>query len=134
MYKTGRCFSKLFINISRIKILCYKNLVLECASNWRKEISDEEMKNFDILCIFLTIRLCSVYLVQTFFVPDEYWQSLEVAHRISFGYGYLTWEWKEGIRSYIYPLIISCFYTVLKIFNLDEAVFLVINTFFCIYF
>ncbi|KAJ6296068.1 hypothetical protein OIU78_023996 [Salix suchowensis] len=27
---------------------------------------------------------------------DEHWQALEVAHRIVFGYGHLTWEWRKG--------------------------------------
>jgi phosphatidylinositol glycan class B len=25
--------------------------------------------------------------------PDEYWQGTEIAHRLYYGYGYLTWEW-----------------------------------------
>jgi phosphatidylinositol glycan class B len=83
------------------------------------------MKNWDVFGIFLLIRLFSVFFVQTYFVPDEYWQSLEVAHKISFGYGYLTWEWRAGIRSYIYPLIISAFYTILKFFELDDPIFLI---------
>lgn len=83
------------------------------------------MKNWDVFGIFLLIRLFSVFFVQTYFVPDEYWQSLEVAHKISFGYGYLTWEWRAGIRSYIYPLIISAFYTILKFFEIDDPIFLV---------
>ena len=41
----------------------------------------------------LTVRVASVFLVQTNFVPDEYWQSVEVAHESAFGYGHLTWEW-----------------------------------------
>ncbi|XP_044258061.1 GPI mannosyltransferase 3 [Tribolium madens] len=83
------------------------------------------MKNWDVFCIFLIVRLASVFLVQTFFVPDEYWQSLEVAHGISFGYGYLTWEWRAGIRSYIYPLIFSCFYSLLNYFQLDDPLVLI---------
>ncbi|RZB38920.1 Glyco transf 22 domain containing protein [Asbolus verrucosus] len=70
-------------------------------------------------------NLASVFLVRTFFVPDEYWQSLEVSHRFAFGYGYLTWEWKAGIRSYIYPLIFSGFYTILKLVGLDDPTLLI---------
>lgn len=83
------------------------------------------MKNWDVFAIFLLLRLASVFLVQTFFVPDEYWQSLEVAHKISFGYGYLTWEWKNGIRSYIYPLLISAFYSILNLIGMDKPILLV---------
>lgn len=34
-------------------------------------------------------------------------------------YGYLTWEWKEGIRSYFYPAIIAVVYKILGILHLD---------------
>lgn len=79
------------------------------------------MENLDVYLIFLCIRLLSVFLVQTCFVPDEYWQSLEVAHKFVFGYGHLTWEWTQGIRSYFHPLIITVFYKIVQILSLDYA-------------
>ena len=39
-----------------------------------------------VLAALAAFRACSAALCQTAFVPDEYWQSLEVAHRIVFGY------------------------------------------------
>ncbi|EFX79028.1 hypothetical protein DAPPUDRAFT_197829 [Daphnia pulex] len=74
----------------------------------------------NLLCVFLITRLSSVFVVQTWFVPDEYWQSLEVSHRLSFGYGYLTWEWLEGIRSLIYPLFFCIPYKLMAYFSLDD--------------
>ncbi|GLH01716.1 GPI mannosyltransferase 3 [Gryllus bimaculatus] len=56
---------------------------------------------------------------RTAFVPDEYWQSLEVAHSIVFHYGNITWEWQEGLRSYIYPSIFAVLYKVLQFFEMD---------------
>lgn len=53
-------------------------------------------------------RLLWVGLSQTYFVPDEYWQSLEVAQdMLSPGSGELTWEWKRSppIRSPLFPLL-----------------------------
>ncbi|KAJ6664377.1 hypothetical protein lerEdw1_008596 [Lerista edwardsae] len=42
------------------------------------------------LCLFtITLRLLNCLLVQTSFVPDEYWQSLEVAHHMVFEYPFL---------------------------------------------
>lgn len=38
-----------------------------------------------VLLLFLLFRIASVFLVKTFFVPDEYWQSLEVGHKLVFG-------------------------------------------------
>ncbi|XP_049820403.1 GPI mannosyltransferase 3 [Aethina tumida] len=83
------------------------------------------MKNFDVLLIFLSVRIIGAFFVQTYFVPDEYWQSVEVAHKIVFDYGFLTWEWALGIRSYIYPLIIAGFYKLLEIVGLDNPLALI---------
>jgi len=80
-----------------------------------------------VFLIFL-IRLSSVFFVQTWFVPDEYWQSIEVSHYLTYGYGYLTWEWTQGIRSLLYPLSIAVVYKQLENFNLDSPLLLV----FCI--
>ncbi|KAI5742098.1 hypothetical protein M8J77_003107 [Diaphorina citri] len=67
----------------------------------------------------LAVRLFHLSLVRSWFVPDEYWQSLEVAHNLVFGYGYITWEWIEGIRSYIYVAFVSLQYALLKLLYLD---------------
>ncbi|XP_034536330.1 GPI mannosyltransferase 3 [Notolabrus celidotus] len=76
-----------------------------------------------VFCVLL--RLINCFLVQTSFVPDEYWQSLEVSHRMVFKYGYLTWEWKEGLRGFSYPLLFACIYKILYSINYD-SVFLLI--------
>lgn len=83
------------------------------------------MDNWDVVAIFLIVRLSSVFVVQTYFVADEYWQCLEVAHKIVFGYGYLTWEWTQGIRSYVYPLFTAFLYNILRILGLDNPTLLV---------
>ena len=74
-------------------------------------------KNF--FQIALLLRILSVFMTKTFFVPDEYWQSTEVAHRQVFGYGYLTWEWRKQIRSYFYPFIFELYFQILKLFAID---------------
>ncbi len=35
--------------------------------------------------------------------PDEVFQALEPAHRLWSGWGVETWEWREGIRSWLFP-------------------------------
>lgn len=62
--------------------------------------------------------------MQTYFNPDEHWQALEVAHRITFGYGHLTWEWTKGIRSYLHPMLFAILYKVLSILHLDTPLFM----------
>ena len=78
-----------------------------------------------LINIFWFVRLVSPITVQTWFVPDEYWQSLEVAHQLVFDYGYLTWEWLEGIRSWVYPILIAIVYKNLEIFGVDHRLLLV---------
>ncbi|XP_046405378.1 GPI mannosyltransferase 3 [Ischnura elegans] len=85
------------------------------------------MGKLRIFLFFLTLKLLSVFVVKTSFVPDEYWQSLEVAHKLAFGYGHLTWEWTEGIRSYIYPAIIAALYKALEFFGLDSREALILT-------
>lgn len=39
--------------------------------------------------------------------PDEIFQTLEPAHRLLFGYGTVTWEYREGIRSFLPSIILA---------------------------
>uniref|UniRef100_A0A0K0DXE0 Mannosyltransferase n=1 Tax=Strongyloides stercoralis TaxID=6248 RepID=A0A0K0DXE0_STRER len=73
-----------------------------------------------IFYICLIIRLFTVFVVSTSFVPDELFQSLEPAHRYTFNSGHLTWEWRFGLRSPIHVLCISFLYQLLQFFNLDN--------------
>jgi phosphatidylinositol glycan class B len=77
-----------------------------------------ETRIFLMLVLFRFINSISI---KTFFVPDEYWQSVEVAHNYVFDYGYLTWEWKKKIRSFSYPFLFTLPYMILKYFNLDNT-------------
>ncbi|KAG7972425.1 hypothetical protein I3843_07G183100 [Carya illinoinensis] len=83
-----------------------------------------------VFALCLAFRVVNALLVQTYFNPDEHWQALEVAHRIVFGYGHLTWEWKKGIRSYLHPLLFAVLYKVLTLLGLDSPWFMVITLIF----
>ncbi|CAL1376987.1 unnamed protein product [Linum trigynum] len=72
-----------------------------------------------IFLLCLAFRIVNSLLIQTYFNPDEHWQSLEVAHRLVFGYGHLTWEWRKGIRGYLHPLIFAGLYKVLAFLGID---------------
>lgn len=43
-------------------------------------------ENIYLVLFTIALRICNCFLVQTSFVPDEYWQSLEVAHHMVFKY------------------------------------------------
>jgi len=40
------------------------------------------------VAFLVVFRVLNVLCAQTYFVPDEYWQGPEVAHRLVFGYGW----------------------------------------------
>jgi len=40
--------------------------------------------------------------------PDEIFQTEEPAHRLAYGYGVITWEWRLGVRSWVFPAILAC--------------------------
>lgn len=68
------------------------------------------------------IRLILSLSIRSYFSPDEYWQSLEVAHNLVFGYGHLTWEWQDSkLRSIIHPLMFAWIYYLLQITGLDSS-------------
>ncbi|KAK2539519.1 Pigb [Columba livia] len=78
-----------------------------------------------LLALTVALRTLNCFLVRTSFVPDEYWQSLEVAHRMVFNYGYLTWEWAHGLRGYSYPLIFASIYKALQLLAKDDVQLLI---------
>eukprot|EP00127_Corallochytrium_limacisporum_P002498 Clim_evm55s128 gene=Clim_evmTU55s128 len=73
------------------------------------------------LLLILIFRVHNALFLQTSFVADEYWQSLEVAHGLVYGCGLMTWEWEEGLRSYTFPLIFATLYQILRFLGLDSA-------------
>lgn len=71
----------------------------------------------------LAVRVFVAVTTRTFFQPDEYFQALEPAHNIVFGYGHLTWEWLnlQPIRSIIYPALNIPIYWILKVSGAHEV-------------
>jgi phosphatidylinositol glycan class B len=79
------------------------------------------------LLLFIAWRVFGCLLAKSYLYPDEYWQSLEVAHKSVFGVGYLTWEWNRGLRSYLFPGIFIAFYAVLDFVGLSRNYFLMVS-------
>lgn len=59
-----------------------------------------------IVALALALRL-ALLAIPSIHHPDEIFQYLEPAHRLVTGYGVVTWEWREGIRSWFLPLVLS---------------------------
>ncbi|KJE90215.1 GPI mannosyltransferase 3 [Capsaspora owczarzaki ATCC 30864] len=83
------------------------------ATIWRAHHSPWPRRS--VVAAIVVFRLVNALLTQTSFVPDEYWQSLEVAHRSVFGYGYLTWEWTDGkLRGFLHPAVFAALNLLLQ--------------------
>ncbi|KAH0559262.1 hypothetical protein GP486_004225 [Trichoglossum hirsutum] len=69
----------------------------------------------DVLLFLVALRIANSLSLQTFFQPDEYFQSLEPAWQMAFGKesgAWITWEWKHQLRSSIHPAIFASVYYV----------------------
>lgn len=80
----------------------------------------------------LLFGLCFAYC--TNFVPDEFWQSTEVAYQMAFGKGHLTWEWMIGIRNSIVPLVIAFIYKLGSFVGLTNYPFFLVRFTLVIYY
>lgn len=61
---------------------------------------------WSIFAGLIVLRLINAFSIQTFFQPDEYFQSLEPAWEAAFGHdsgAWLTWEWHGALRSSLHP-------------------------------
>lgn len=56
-----------------------------------------------LLTTALAARIGLALAAPNIFFPDEIFQTLEPAHRLAFGYGVVSWEWRMGIRSWVFP-------------------------------
>ncbi|VDD82677.1 unnamed protein product [Mesocestoides corti] len=75
-----------------------------------------------LLPSLIAFRILNSLIITTTFVPDEVWQSVEVAHKWVYGYGALTWEWSPevAIRSPLYPLLFAGMYKLMAFFGIDS--------------
>ena len=63
-----------------------------------------------ILAIAAVPRIWAAVRDQGIFWPDEIFQSTEQAHRFAFGYGFVSWEFQEGARSWLFPGLLGLFW------------------------
>jgi GPI mannosyltransferase 3 len=76
----------------------------------------QQVGTLEITTVFLFLlafRLVNALSIRTFFQPDEYFQSLEPAWEKALGPdsgAWITWEWREGLRSSVHPLLFAAVY------------------------
>jgi hypothetical protein len=56
-----------------------------------------------VLLFALSLRLLSAIIFPNIHHPDEIFQTLEPAHKLWTGSGVVSWEWRDGIRSWLFP-------------------------------
>lgn len=54
-------------------------------SFWVALVKSATKTDIRLYACLLVFRIVNAWMIQTSFVPDEYWQSLEVAHSATFG-------------------------------------------------
>ena len=70
--------------------------------------------------LFLSIRIAMAVISLTWYVPDETWQSVEIAHGLVWkDRAFKTWEWEHGLRSYLHPLLFVPVFQLLNVLRLD---------------
>ncbi|KAI7168121.1 glycosyltransferase family 22 protein [Hortaea werneckii] len=68
--------------------------------------------------LLLAWRYTNAASLRTFFQPDEYFQALEPAWNLAFGPesgAWITWEWREGLRSSLHPVLFAIFYKAAEV-------------------
>jgi phosphatidylinositol glycan class B len=85
-----------------------------------------------ILLLALAIRLW-VLATDTYIAhPDETFQYLEPAHRLAFGSGVVTWEFIDGIRSWLLPIAIAGVMRLISAFDTDPRTYVFVLRLLCV--
>ncbi|MEH1834503.1 MAG: mannosyltransferase [Nostoc sp.] len=60
-----------------------------------------------LILLALLVRVSAALSFPNIFWPDEIFQTQEPAHRLAFGNGMVTWEFRDGTRSWVFPGILA---------------------------
>ena len=63
----------------------------------------ERLALLGVLVFACAVRAGLALALPNIFYPDEIFQTLEPAHRLLFGYGIVSWEWRLGARNWLLP-------------------------------
>jgi GPI mannosyltransferase 3 len=109
--------------------------MLKISSNIVREVNTETWwKKIHIVAfVGFSIRVTIALVSEQVHQADEIFQYLEQAHRLVFGYGYIPWEYRFGIRSWILPGSLSLLLQLFRFLHIDDPNLYipVIKIFFC---
>ncbi|KIV99274.1 uncharacterized protein PV09_09042 [Verruconis gallopava] len=83
------------------------------AHDQRARRRTSSVSTLHVLLVLLALRVVNALTLRTFFVPDEYYQSLEPAWQLAFGPhsgAWITWEWRHQLRSSLHPVLFAAVY------------------------
>jgi len=83
---------------------------LEATPDERSKTKARTPQFFLLLAIFavaLALRIGVALRSPSLEWPDEIFSTLEQGHRLAYGYGVIPWEWRDGIRSWVYPAFLA---------------------------
>ena len=72
------------------------------------------------------LRAALAWYDHSTFWPDEIYQSLEQAHRAVFGYGLISWEFRDGARNWLFPGAIAAIWKVAASLGVESSITLVL--------
>src|SRR5579862_8021628 len=85
----------------------HKGIALEEAQNWQSRFRSPAMLLLACLIVGFMIREIVALYYPSLEWGDEIFNSLEPAHRLAYGYGIVVWEWREGVRSWVFPAFLA---------------------------
>ncbi|MEG3438618.1 hypothetical protein V0288_15910 [Pannus brasiliensis CCIBt3594] len=81
----------------------------------------------------LSLRLFAAFSYPNIFWPDEIFQTLEQGHRLAFGNGMIPWDFRDGIRSWLFPGILGGIMKVTSFFSDGSSGYLAgVTVFLCL--
>jgi GPI mannosyltransferase 3 len=73
-------------------------------THWRRLLGGDRAGAVEFWVVAtLLSRMVVAVIDQGMFWPDEIFQSIEQAHRLAFGPGFIPWEFRDGARSWVFP-------------------------------
>jgi hypothetical protein len=74
---------------------------------WARRIRQPSAIALLLLCAAGAVRVGIASSDHGLYWPDEVFQSLEPAHRMVFGFGFVPWEYQVGARSWVLPGVLA---------------------------
>src|SRR5208337_881839 len=72
-----------------------------------KSSSSTRLLLLGFLLIGIFLRVGAAIRFPNMHQADEIFQTQEPAHRLAYGYGVVTWEWRRGVRSWVFPAFLA---------------------------